>query len=72
MELRLYQEEDEFLLPRDVVSRLVQSIPKILVNWDRGDHLVEDKLQELIAMDAPNPVITGHKSLFGQTAYVEI
>jgi hypothetical protein len=63
-------EKDELQFP-EIVSKIAQSMPTSLIDWIRGNKEVDDSLQRLISMGAPDVILESHRSLFGRTVYVE-
>lgn len=72
MPVYLYPKGDDYLDPKEVVSRIAQSLPIVLVDWMRGNQIIEKSLQDLIAINAPEPILISHKSLLIKTAYLRL
>jgi hypothetical protein len=68
----IYHEEEQYLDPREAASRLVQSMPATMIDWMRGNQLVEDQRQKLLARNVPDVILASHQSLVDNTAYVQI
>jgi hypothetical protein len=68
----LYAKDDEYLDTKEVALRIIQSFPTSRVDWERGNRKVACSLQNLVAMNVPEVILTSHRSLFDKTAYVEI
>jgi hypothetical protein len=47
-------------------------MPTIKVDWVRGNQLVEEQRQKLIARHVPPVILASHQSLVDKTAYVQI
>lgn len=72
MNITLYPEDGRYLEPREVASRLAQSMPKILIDWARGNQLVEETRLDLVKRNAPDVILESHDSHFDRTAQVTI
>jgi hypothetical protein len=72
MVIQLYRSDEEYLMPREIVSRLVQSMPTVLVDWAQADRILEVQLRRLVDLGAPEPIQSSHNALFGETAYIEL
>ena len=72
MVIQLYRSDENLLLPKEVASRLVQHLPTVKVDWARGNEMVEESLQRLLRLGAPEPIITSHKGFFDNTAHIEL
>jgi hypothetical protein len=72
MVIQLYRSDEEYLMPREIVSRLVQSMPTVLVDWAQADRILEVQLRRLVDLGAPDAIQLTHKALFGETAYIEL
>ncbi len=63
----------ESWLPMDeVVRRIVARFPLAIVDRERGDRMVRDHTDELIALDAHTVVLESWKAMEGHVAYVTI
>jgi hypothetical protein len=45
----IYHEDEKYLDPRDAASLLVKAMPTILIDWVRGNQIVEEQRQKLVA-----------------------
>jgi hypothetical protein len=63
---------DPFLHPREVAKRITASFPNSIVDWDRANRKLQSELVRLVEAGTPEPVISGHKNLFNNTAYIEV
>ena len=65
------EDNDPYLNPREVASRLAQSLPELTISWPRGNEAVEASLQKLLARNTPKVIIASHRALFGNCFYFE-
>lgn len=74
MRIHLYPKHDDqdTLSPKEIATSLAISMPTVVIDWVRGDEEVERELRRLVEMSAPEAIRDSHRSLFGQTAYVEL
>jgi hypothetical protein len=54
------------------LSRLIRCFPAMLVDREKGNAWLQCKLDQLIAMGAPNIILTSHKALFDNVVFVSI
>lgn len=55
-----------------LVARLQRHFPTAKVDRERGDAHVQKRLEDLIAMGAPEVVLDSQRSLFGHVVFIEI
>jgi hypothetical protein len=72
MFIQLYRNDEMYLKSREVVSRLVQSMPTVRVDWAQADQMLGVQLQRLVDLGAPEAIRMAHTGLFGETAYIEL
>jgi hypothetical protein len=72
MVIQLYRSGEEYLMPKEIVSRLVQAMPTVLVDWAHADRVLDVQLGRLVDLWAPEAIQLSHKSHFGETAYIEL
>jgi hypothetical protein len=56
----------------ELVRRLTRRFPNMIVDQEKGDARVQERLQHLIDLDAPSVILESHRSYFGDTIFVSI
>ena len=65
-------DNDDFLMPRDVIAR-IEALPlRVVVDWARGNAEVQSRLDNLLAMRAPDVIVESHRSHFDESPHLEI
>src|SRR6266446_8873446 len=70
--IKLYCSDRPYLETKEVASRLVQSLPTVLVDWARGNRIIQEELDRLIESNTPDVILDSHRSLFDNTPYIQI
>ena len=65
-------DESPFLHPKEIAERVSANFPEATVDWDRANAKLQDELKNLEETGTPEPVLNGHKNLFGNTVFIEI
>lgn len=60
------------LVVDELVKRLIRSFLTAVIDRERGDAHVQEGLDRLIAMGAPNVILESHRSYFGNTVFVSL
>jgi hypothetical protein len=47
-------------------------MPTILIDWVRGNQIVEEERQKLVARHVPDIILASHQSLVDNIAYIQI
>ena len=56
----------------ELVQRLTRNFPSAVIDRERGNSHVQEGLNRLVAMGAPNIIIESHRSYFGNTVFVSV
>jgi hypothetical protein len=56
----------------ELVRRLASHFPRTIVDREKGDANVQERLEKLIEMEAPRVILDSHRSYFGNTIFVSI
>ncbi len=56
----------------ELVERLLRQFPAAVVNRERGDVHVQEGLNRLIRLEAPDVILDAHRSYFGNVVFVSI
>ena len=71
MIVQLYRSDERYFPPREVASRLAQSLPTVLIDWNRGNRMVEESLQRLVEQNPPEVILQSHRAKLDNTVYIE-
>jgi hypothetical protein len=74
VELRFCEPSEHVLefTAQEIVRRLLDNFPGMLVDRDKGNELVQRKLDKLIEISTPDVILESHKTYFDNTIYVAI
>lgn len=72
MSASLLPREDDSLEAKEIVRRIVAAFPDAVVDWARGDRLVDESVQELIAWRVPEVIVEAARCRRGQVAFVSV
>ena len=56
----------------ELVRRFARSFPSAVIDRERGDAHIQEGLDRLIAMGAPDIILKSHRSYFGNTVFVSV
>src|SRR3954471_21855132 len=65
-------DKDQFVHPKDIADAIGRRFANSRIDWGTPQTVLEAELQKLEAIGAPNPILEGHKNLFGNVLFVEI
>lgn len=74
MVVKLFPRTDNspFLSAHEVARRIQLRYPDSVVDWKSADDKLQSELAHLLRLDAPQPIVQGHKNLFGKVVSIEV
>ena len=61
-----------FLGAQEIAFRIQRRFEKCVVDWAIAADELESELEHLIRLGTPQPIIQGHKNLFGKVVSIEV
>lgn len=65
-------ETTRYLTSDDLLRRLLRNFPSMVIDGPKGDAQVQEGLDRLIQVGAPEIILESHKWYFGKTIFVSI
>jgi hypothetical protein len=56
----------------ELARRLLRHFPSTVIDWDWGDAHVQDGLDRLIGLGAPDVILESHRTYFGNVAFASV
>jgi hypothetical protein len=65
-------EETPELSAEELAQRLIRHFPSAVIDWERGNAHVQEGLDRLIGLEAPDVILESHRSYFGNVVFASV